>query len=78
MNLLQKFQAREKALIESKSVKLMAVEFNDNKIALTSSGMIVPENEIQKFENGFIWVSGVFAAKFDKLEAYRLNQLMTQ
>lgn len=69
MNFLQILKAKETKLTETKSVKLTAFAGKDGEIILCKTGVIVPADEIQSFENGTVTVSGIFAKQTSKQEA---------
>jgi len=73
-NLLQNANAKKTKLESLESVKLTACQNGDTTV-LSQVGVIVPANELQKFENGYAYVSGLFASQVSCLEAFRLNKI---
>lgn len=73
-NLLQIANEKKSKLQSLNSVKLTACQ-NDGVTVLSEVGVIVPVNELQKFENGYAYVSGLFAAQVSLREAFRLNKI---
>jgi hypothetical protein len=69
MNFLQILKAKETKLETTASVKLTAFSGKDGEIILCKTGVIVPSDEIQSFENGIVIVSGNFAKQTSKQEA---------
>ena len=74
MNILQIAKAKNEKLQNTPSVKLAACQ-TDGKTILSNSGVIVPANEFQKFENGYVWVSGMWASMVAKSEAITVNRI---
>jgi hypothetical protein len=73
-NLLQIANEKKAKLQSTNSVKLTAHK-NDSVVVLTEVGVIVPFNELQKFDKGYAYVSGLFASQVSLREALRLNKI---
>ena len=73
-NLLDLAKAKKSKLESMSIVKLTACQ-NDGVVVLSEVGAIVPSNELQKFENGYAYVSGLFASQVSLREAFRLNNI---
>jgi hypothetical protein len=73
-NLLEIAKQKKAKLESTASVKLTACQ-NEGKTVLSENGTIVPSNELQKIENGYAFVSGLFASQVSFREALRLNQI---
>lgn len=63
MNLLALATAKKEKLESMKTVKLDAVKSLDGVVVISENGYIIPSNELQKFENGTAYVSGLFASQ---------------
>lgn len=74
MNLLELAKAKKSKLESTVTVKLTACE-KDGTVVLSEVGVIIPATEIQKFENGYAFVSGSFASQVSFSEALRLNKI---
>lgn len=62
-NLFQIANEKKAKLEAMPTVKLSAIQDGD-RIILTENGVIVPSTELQKFENGFAFISGLSASQF--------------
>ena len=62
MNLLANATAKKSKLESMKTVKLAACQ-NDGMTVISENGNLIPANELQKFENGFAYVTGLFASE---------------
>jgi len=75
MNLLANATGKKTKLEAMKSVKLAACQ-NDGMTVISENGTLIPLNELQKFENGFAFVSGLFASEMvGVLSACRQNKI---
>jgi len=62
MNLLANAAAKKTKLESMQSVKLAACQ-NGDWTTISENGKLIPLNELQKFENGYAFVSGLFASE---------------
>lgn len=62
MNLLSIAKAKKTKLESMQSVKLAACQ-NGDWTTISENGKLIPKNELQKFENGYAFVSGLFASE---------------
>ena len=62
MNLLAIAKAKKTKLESMPTVKLAACQ-NGDWIAISHNGNLIPSNELQKFEKGYAYVSGLFASQ---------------
>ena len=62
MNLLANAAAKKSKLESMTTVKLAACQ-NNGMTVISENGNLIAVNELQKFENGFAFVSGLFASK---------------
>jgi hypothetical protein len=75
MNLLANATAKKSKLESMKTVKLAACQ-NDGMTVISENGNLIPANELQKFENGFAYVTGLFASEMvGVLSACRQNKI---
>lgn len=61
-NLLNLATAKKTKLESMSTVKLAACK-NGEMTVISENGKLIPSNELQKFENGFAFVSGLFASE---------------
>lgn len=74
-NLLDLAKAKKSKLESMATVKLVACQ-NDGITVISENGTLIPSNELQKFENGFAYVSGLFASEMvGVLSACRQNNI---
>lgn len=62
MNLLANSTAKKAKLESMPTVKLAACQ-NGGMTVISENGKLIPSNELQKFENGFAYVTGLFASE---------------
>jgi hypothetical protein len=62
MNLLSIAKAKKSKLESMTTVKLAACQ-NGDLTTISENGKLIPLNELQKFENGYAFVSGLFASE---------------
>lgn len=75
MNLLANATAKKSKLESMTTVKLAACQ-NDGMTVISENGNLIPANELQKFENGFAYVTGLFASEMvGVLSACRQNKI---
>lgn len=75
MNLLANANAKKSKLEAMSTVKLAACQ-NDGMTVISENGNLIPANELQKFENGFAYVTGLFASEMvGVLSACRQNKI---
>lgn len=76
MNLLALATAKKEKLESMKTVKLTAVKSLDGIVVISENGKLIPSKELQKFENGFAHVSGLFASEMvGVMSACRQNKI---
>lgn len=64
MKSLLNLATAKKAKLESMpTVKLDACKSLDGIVVISHNGNVIPSNELQKFENGFAYVTGLFASE---------------
>ena len=74
-NLLNLATAKKTKLESMSTVKLAACQ-NDGLTIISENGKLIPANELQKFENGFAYVTGLFASEMvGVMSACRQNQI---
>jgi len=74
-NLLNLATAKKSKLESMPTVKLAACQ-NDGLTVISENGKLIPANELQKFENGFAYVTGLFASEMvGVMSACRQNQI---
>lgn len=74
-NLLDLATAKKAKLESMPTVKLAACQ-NGEWTAISHNGNLIPADELQKFENGYAYVSGLFASKMvGVMVACRENQI---
>lgn len=61
-NLLDLANAKKSKLESMSTVKLAACQ-NGDLTAISYNGNLIPSTELQKFENGYAYVSGLFASE---------------
>ena len=69
MNFLQLLKAKTEKLITTEVVKLSCIESEKFGCTLVKTGVIVPQSEIIKIENGFVYISGANAYNYSRQEA---------
>ena len=75
MNLLAIARAKKTKLESMSTVKLAACQ-NDGITVISENGNLIPANELQKFENGYAYVTGLFASEMvGVLSACRQNKI---
>lgn len=75
MNLLSNATAKKTKLEAMPTVKLAACQ-NEGMTVISENGNLIPANELQKFENGFAYVTGLFASEMvGVLSACRQNKI---
>jgi hypothetical protein len=74
-NLLNLATAKKTKLESMSTVRLAACQ-NDGLTIISENGKLIPANELQKFENGFAYVTGLFASEMvGVMSACRQNQI---
>ena len=74
-NLLNLATAKKTKLESMSTVRLAACQ-NDGLTVISENGKLIPANELQKFENGFAYVTGLFASEMvGVMSACRQNQI---
>ena len=74
-NLLNLATAKKAKLESMSTVKLAACQ-NGEMTVISENGKLIPANELQKFENGFAYVTGLFASEMvGVMSACRQNQI---
>lgn len=74
-NLLQIANEKKSKLESMTTVKLAACQ-NEGMTVISENGKLIPSNELQKFENGFAYVTGLFASEMvGVLSACRQNKI---
>lgn len=74
-NLLELAKAKKTKLESMPTVKLIACQ-KDGMTVISENGNLINENELQKFENGFAYVTGLFASQMvGVMVACRQNNL---
>jgi hypothetical protein len=74
-NLLNLATAKKTKLESMSTVKLAACQ-NGEMTVISENGKLIPANELQKFENGFAYVTGLFASEMvGVMSACRQNQI---
>jgi hypothetical protein len=61
-NLLNLANAKKAKLESMPTVQLAACQ-NNGMTVISENGKLIPSTELQKFENGFAFVSGLFASE---------------
>jgi len=74
-NLLELSIAKKLKLESMPTVKLTACK-NDEMVVISENGKLIPSNELQKFSNGYAYVSGLFASEMvGVMSACRQNNI---
>ena len=74
-NLLEIATEKKAKLESTKSVKLAACQNNEMTV-ISENGKLIPSTELQKFENGYAYVSGLFASEMvGVMSACRQNKI---
>lgn len=60
MNLLQKAIEKKENLLSMRSVRIMACQ-KSGKTIVSENGIVIPKNELQKYEDGYAFVTGQYA-----------------
>lgn len=62
-NLLNLANQKKSKLESMPTVKLDACKSLDGIVVISHNGVVIPSNQLQKFENGIAYVSGLFASE---------------
>ena len=75
-NLLQIATEKKLKIQSMTTVKLTACQSLDGIIIISENGIVIPQNEVQKFENNIAYVSGAFALdNLNMLSICRMNKI---